>query len=710
MLKIENIHISYNGRSILLGACFQAPNFGICAIYGESGSGKTSLLNSILLEEHQFDHYSFNGKVISDADDFRKKYIASLSQSSTLIDELSIENHFDLFTHEQRKASLIQQLNLKSLLKKYPPQLSGGEKTRVGFALALLKNQPILILDEPTASLDSEIASVIYQLILDYSKEHLVIISTHDQQFLKFANCIYFIENKQLKLVKYEEVKGDKIKLFKHNLGLKKTIDLYINLKKKRKFYHLLMMMLIILSTTFTSFGMSKLIFPSKSSDYALTDIYDNDIFIYKPIHDQLVTYYSQKGNEFPFSEYEIQEIKSLEHVIDVQENYNINITRELLLPEEENQFNSYTQSSISILNESKHEILNDVFPKGVYDIGHGITLSVYYENKDYSSDIEIQTSLTNGIYISDGLYQQLNIEIDENSELYLKMNINVPVFNAYNDAYMIVNQEQIQTTDDEGNQTITNVGGERVEMSRTLGAIHEITLPISGVLKNEKMGVNTGQPTAIFIPFNKLDDLLNMYLETDKVYYQLNINHNFERVDEINGTSNVMYCEPYQPISLIVTVDDSTAKKDVINQLDQLGYSSLSTISNELNTHFQNNSEENIFYASMGSLFVVSFVYFIITYLNSIKEKQITTFFIQSGYSHKVVRHLMVGKYGFDFILLSLISVLFSLIYLYFINPLFIQWIGTPLISTSSYLYIIIIIILNFIINFLFPILLKRK
>ena len=157
MLELKNIKIKYLNKHILSGASFQAPDFGLCAIFGESGSGKSSLLRSILLEEHHFEQYLFHDLPIDEAT-FKKDYLASVPQEAILIQSLKLKDHLKLLSTKQNPTVLIQKLHLSSCLNKYPDQLSGGERKRAALFLALLRNQPILILDEPTSSQDEDIA------------------------------------------------------------------------------------------------------------------------------------------------------------------------------------------------------------------------------------------------------------------------------------------------------------------------------------------------------------------------------------------------------------------------------------------------------------------------------------------------------------------------------------------------------------------------
>lgn len=709
MLEIRNININYNQNHILSTDTFKAPTIGICAIFGESGSGKSSLLKSILLEERQFDDYLIKEKSIKDFESFKRDYLSSLSQSSVLIDDLSIKNHFDLFDDEKKKTRIIQSLKLTKLLKKYPPQLSGGEKTRVGFALAILRDQPILVLDEPTASLDKEMADVIIKLIKEYSKEHLVIISTHDRSILEIADVIYQIKDKQLHSIKYEEKEGNVEITKKINFSSFKRMNLYFDLKKRKKLYHITMTLLLILSITFTSFGLSKIIHPTQD-DNQLDTIYDNDIFVYKMIDKEYHPQYSNDGSEFPFSESEINQIQSIEHVSQIKNNYLVNMTDYILIPEENlDDMTHYSERWITLYDENGNPLLSDYYPQDIYNNGAGTTLSIYFEEYNYESDIAIKTEMDNGWYISKALLEQFNITINTTDQLYLEVDIIIPTLNGYNDA--MLGTKTTTWVDEDGVEWTTST--DYIPLCRLLGVSKTIKLPISGVLNANSMGVNTGgEQTSIFMPSSIFESLVEEYKEPENVdyhYVESDEYYGYKRVEEENFDGNVMHCEPYQPLSLIVTVDNNENKKAVISELEDLGFTPSATVSNLFASKFQSNTEENLFYASSGALILIMLIYFIIQYLNIKKERQIPLFFSQIGFNKKEINKIIFERYIFEFLLVCSLSLFTAFSYFYIIMPILIDKLGAPLFS-AYYSYIPIIIILSFIITFIYPFLLHKR
>ncbi|MGO2478171.1 MAG: ATP-binding cassette domain-containing protein, partial [Pseudoalteromonas sp.] len=85
-----------------------------------------------------------------------------------------------------------------TLLGEHGEGLSGGQRQRIALARAFLKNAPILVLDEPTAHLDSQTETLINNAINDYAKTHLVLVIAHRLSTVKHAKAIYVLQNGQL--------------------------------------------------------------------------------------------------------------------------------------------------------------------------------------------------------------------------------------------------------------------------------------------------------------------------------------------------------------------------------------------------------------------------------------------------------------------------------------------------------------------------------
>lgn len=141
------------------------------AIVGESGIGKSTLLNILGLIDRKYEgEYSIMGKRASELTDtqlarWRNEKIGFVLQESSLINTLRVEENIKLpFRYadprpqnlETRFAQVVDQLGIRDLLKKKPLECSGGQKSRIAFARAIMMNPPIILADEPSSALDDE--------------------------------------------------------------------------------------------------------------------------------------------------------------------------------------------------------------------------------------------------------------------------------------------------------------------------------------------------------------------------------------------------------------------------------------------------------------------------------------------------------------------------------------------------------------------------
>lgn len=187
-LTVSNITKTFGQYKALDEVGFQIEN-GITALLGNNGAGKTTLINSIvgLIETD-------NGTVELDGIDNGKKgkefrkYLGFLPQECGYYDEFSALQFLRYMGSiknvpkkicDERIEEYMKKLRLWEHRHKKVSQYSGGMKHRLGIIQALLNEPALLILDEPTTGLDYIERSVFADIMKEYAKEHIVIISTH---------------------------------------------------------------------------------------------------------------------------------------------------------------------------------------------------------------------------------------------------------------------------------------------------------------------------------------------------------------------------------------------------------------------------------------------------------------------------------------------------------------------------------------------------
>ncbi len=250
-IQIQNVNFSYGDHVIFSGLTLLLPENGFVLLLGPSGSGKTtflSLLNKTLLPE--------SGTITMDSTP------SCVFQSPLLLPYLTVEENialpllfegYDLIDALKEVIPYLKRLGLENLKDKLPGQLSGGECVRVSICRGLIKGEKILILDEPTGQLDEMNSANIYQLLKELSKDHLIILVSHDEiRASENADFIYMLKNKRIELLKQGRIpQGEKkeeiLPRGKKMMSMKTSFFLnlrFLRMKKKRTFFSILFLSL----------------------------------------------------------------------------------------------------------------------------------------------------------------------------------------------------------------------------------------------------------------------------------------------------------------------------------------------------------------------------------------------------------------------------------------------------------------------------------
>ena len=205
MLEIKNLSKRYDDL-IINDLSISFPSTGMIVIVGQSGCGKTTLLNILGGIDQDYE-----GEILLDRQNIRtiknycRKHVGFIFQNFNLINWLDVKQNYLLskfFTkiifkreREDREAKL----ELTGIVKKRPGILSGGQKQRIAMLRAMIKNVDILLCDEPTGSVDDHNAKIIFDLLKQEAKERLVIIITHNEELaLQYTSQVFSFQNGKL--------------------------------------------------------------------------------------------------------------------------------------------------------------------------------------------------------------------------------------------------------------------------------------------------------------------------------------------------------------------------------------------------------------------------------------------------------------------------------------------------------------------------------
>ncbi|MBI4537048.1 MAG: ATP-binding cassette domain-containing protein [candidate division NC10 bacterium] len=216
LLRLQGVHKAFNGRDVLGGVDLGLQACETVSLLGESGSGKSTLLRVIAgLEKPDRGRVVLFGEDICplrerDLLPFRKR-MGMVFQGAALFDSLTVFENiaFPLRLHttaregeiRARVAELLEHMGLSGIELRYPAELSGGMKRRVGIARALALKPELVLFDEPTVGLDPNNARMVCELIAEMRVDlcETAIVATHDLQCaLARSNWIAFLHQGQI--------------------------------------------------------------------------------------------------------------------------------------------------------------------------------------------------------------------------------------------------------------------------------------------------------------------------------------------------------------------------------------------------------------------------------------------------------------------------------------------------------------------------------
>ena len=216
ILKIESIEKYYGNKSSLTKAInnisFQVEKGEFVAIMGASGSGKTTLLNCIsTIDKVTSGNIYVAGRNITnlngkELNKFRREELGFIFQDFNLLDTLTAYENIALALSIQgvkpdeidaRIREVARELDIESVLKKYPYEMSGGQKQRVASSRAIITEPKLILADEPTGALDSKSSKMLLEKIsyLNIKNMATILMVTHDAFTASYASRVIFIKD-----------------------------------------------------------------------------------------------------------------------------------------------------------------------------------------------------------------------------------------------------------------------------------------------------------------------------------------------------------------------------------------------------------------------------------------------------------------------------------------------------------------------------------
>lgn len=209
--KIYSTRFGGNKVEALKNVNFSVEQGEYVAIMGESGSGKTTLLNILAaLDKPTEGNVILDGNNLSKLKEsqisaFRRDNLGFVFQDFNLLDTFTLEDNIYLplvlagmpyKKMHDRLVPIAERLGINSLLKKYPYEVSGGQKQRAAAARALITNPKLILADEPTGALDSKASDELLGLFSEINRTgQTIVMVTHSVKAASTARRVLFIRD-----------------------------------------------------------------------------------------------------------------------------------------------------------------------------------------------------------------------------------------------------------------------------------------------------------------------------------------------------------------------------------------------------------------------------------------------------------------------------------------------------------------------------------
>ncbi|WP_295250695.1 ATP-binding cassette domain-containing protein [uncultured Catenibacterium sp.] len=257
MIELKDVTIAYD-RVILDHASISIPAHSITLLRGKSGSGKTALLYCIALMDNKSNYkYYYDGKLIEEEerDEYRRSRIGYVLQESSLLPHLDVTGTLQYFARIHNKVltdndidECLDRMHLDVSPSQNVMTLSLGERQRLSIACALVSHPQVLILDEPTASLDHDNEIQIYEILKELSHDMTIVMASHSDCAIGYADVTYMIEDGMLSSSDFllsEDQSGEGIApSINHNF----CIEYVKTYMKHYSFMYVLLLMVFVLS------------------------------------------------------------------------------------------------------------------------------------------------------------------------------------------------------------------------------------------------------------------------------------------------------------------------------------------------------------------------------------------------------------------------------------------------------------------------------
>ena len=331
MIELKGINKTYKSKKAndtvaLKDINISFPNKGLVFIVGKSGSGKSTLLNllgsldipdsgEILVDNTNI--VKFNSRK---SEEYRNTYVSFVFQEFNLLEEFNVYENINIslklnkIEDNNKIKNILSSLDLEGLEGRNINELSGGQKQRVSIARAIIKNPKLILADEPTGNLDSNSSKQVFDILKKISKDHLVIVVSHDiESSMKYADRIIRIEDGVITSdSNNEKIKSDNnIKLHSSKLPFNYMLKMAYSYIMAKPIRLILTILLTMISLSFMSFAIN--VYNFKEDSLLINTMKDNNEYTLRIEHKNVeIEKNSRKEEALSFSTSDIEYIENI--------------------------------------------------------------------------------------------------------------------------------------------------------------------------------------------------------------------------------------------------------------------------------------------------------------------------------------------------------------------------------------------------------------
>lgn len=425
MIELNNIHISYDNKECIRNGHFIAYPYQITVIYGESGTGKSSLLYMIGMLSSQQHEYIYHHKLLNldekQKSQFRYEHISMITQNAQLIETISVENNIEFYLRQNLSSynskDLLELVHMTEKKNAMPHSLSGGERQRVAIACALAKDSDIILGDEMTSALDDDNKQIVMNLLRECAnKGKTVILVSHEKKIVEKCDRIYKLDHLELSLEK--EVEPTHSDIIIREIKKIKPLEMFQLLFHSNRKYNHRRVLLSLIITAILLTSVSILIQGYRNlqlDEFSLQDICHEKILV---LSDESGIYHTTKygmairipDNYEPIS---IELIDTIENISQIDKIYDYYILQESMIDNNGNII--YTSMNATRGGEliDKKEATDEYY---INDSDYLFSvIPVFKEEELYTQE--------DGVYVDSNLAYIYNLEVGD----ILELNLNVP-------------------------------------------------------------------------------------------------------------------------------------------------------------------------------------------------------------------------------------------------------------------------------------------